>query len=118
MVDAIVARDFARVVALLHAEIDFRAMTPNRVWEAEAPAGVEAVLREWLDDPDKDVEGIEATKPVSIEGTMRVGWLVRFSDADGPHIFEQQAYVRERDAQIGWMRVMCSGAIPLSEQPG
>jgi hypothetical protein len=118
LVDAIVARDFARVVALLHPEIDFRAMTPNRVWEAEAPAGVEAVLREWLDDPDEDVEGIEATEPVSIEGTVRVGWLVRFSDADGPHVFEQQAYVRERDAQIGWMRVMCSGAIPLTESSG
>lgn len=118
LVDAIVARNFAGAVALLHPEIDFRAMTPNRVWEAEGPAGVEAVLREWLDDPDEDVEGIEATVPVSIKETVRVGWLVRVSDADGPHIFEQQAYVRERDAQIGWMRVMCSGAIPLTESFG
>ncbi len=115
LVDAIVARDFARVVALLHPEIDFRAMTPNRVWEAEGPAGVEAV---WLDDPDEDVEGIEATEPSSIEETVRVGWRVRLSDANGPHIFEQQAYIRERDAQIGWMRVMCSGAIPLTESYG
>jgi hypothetical protein len=115
LVDAIVARDFARVVALLHPEIDFRAMTPNRVWEAEGPADVEAVLREWLDDPDEDVEGIEATEPISIQETVRVGWLVRLRDADGLHIFEQQAYVRERDAQIGWMRVMCSGTIPLTE---
>jgi hypothetical protein len=115
LVDAIVERDFARAVALLHPEIDFRAMTPNRVWEADGPAGVEAVLREWLDDPDEDVEGIEATEPISIEGTVRVGWLVRISDVDGPHIFEQQAYIRERDAQIDWMRVMCSGWIALTE---
>ena len=115
LVDAIVGRDFARAVALLHPEIDFRAMTPNRVWEADGPAGVEAVLREWLDDPDEDVEGIEATEPISIEDTVRVGWLVHISDVDGPHIFEQQAYVRERDAQITWMRVMCSGWIPLTE---
>jgi hypothetical protein len=114
-VAAIVARDFARAVALLHPEIDFRAMTPNRVWEAEGPAGVEAVLRTWLDDPDEDVEGIEPTEPSSIEDTVRVGWLVRVSDVDGPHIFEQQAYVRERDAQIDWMRVMCSGWIPLPQ---
>ena len=118
MADAIVARDFARIVTLLHPEIDFRAMTPNRVWEAEGPAGVEAVLREWLDDPDEDIEAIQATGPVWIEGTVRVGWLVRLSDADGRHIFEQQAYVRERDAQVGWMRVMCSGAIPLTEASG
>jgi hypothetical protein len=112
-VDAIVARDLARAVALLHPEIDFRAMTPNRVWDAEDPKGVEAVLRAWFEDPDEDVQGIEATQPISIEDTVRVGWLVRISDADGPHVFEQQAYVRERDAQIDWMRVICSGWIPL-----
>jgi hypothetical protein len=117
-VDAIVARDFARVVALLHPEIDFRAMTPNRVWDAEGPAGVESVLREWLDDPDEDVEAIEATEPVSIEGTLRVGWRVRLRDADGLYVFEQQAYIRQRDAQIGWMRVICSGVIPLPESSG
>jgi hypothetical protein len=113
LVEAIVVRDFARVVALLHPEIDFRAMTPTRVWEADGPSGVEAVLREWLDDPDEEVEGIEATQPISIEDTVRVGWLVRIVDGDGPHIFEQQAYVRERDGQVDWMRVMCSGPIAL-----
>jgi hypothetical protein len=114
-VDAIVARDVTRAVALLHPEIDFRAMTPNRVWEAPDPAAVEAVLRTWFEDPDEDVGGIEATEPVSLQDTVRVGWLVHISDADGPHIFEQQAYVRERDGQVGWMRVMCSGWIPLGQ---
>jgi hypothetical protein len=114
-VDAIVARDVARAVALLHPEVDFRAMTPNRVWDAKDPAGVGTVLRQWFEDPDEDVEGIEATQPVSIENTLRVGWLVHISDSDGPHIFEQQAYIRERDAQIGWMRVICTGFIPLTE---
>lgn len=114
-VDAIVARDVARAVALLHPDIDFRAMTPNRVWEADGPAGVEAVFREWLEDPDEEVHGVEATEATSIEDIMRVGWLVRISDVDGPHVFEQQAYVRARGAQIDWMRVMCSGWIPLPE---
>jgi hypothetical protein len=112
-VEAIAARDVRRAVALLHPEIDFRAMTPNRIWEATGPGGVEAILREWFEDPDEDVHGIAATEPVSLEGTLRVGWLVHISDADGPHIFEQQAYVRERDARIEWMRVICSGWIPL-----
>ena len=115
LVDAIVARDLARAVALLHPDVDFQAMTPNRVWETGDPAGVEAILRQWFEDPDEDVHGIEATEPTPIENTIRVGWLVHISDADGPHVFEQQAYVRERDAQIDWMRVMCSGWIPLTE---
>jgi hypothetical protein len=112
-VDAIVARDVTRAVALLHPEIDFRAMTPNRIWDPEGAAGVEAVLREWFEDPDEELHAIQATEPVSLENTMRVGWLVNVSDADGPHIFEQQAYVREGDARIVWMRVICSGWIPL-----
>jgi hypothetical protein len=114
-VDAIVARDIARAAALLHPEVDFRAMTPNRVWEAEGSAGVEAVLREWFEDPDEDVNGIEATQPVAVKGTLRIGWLVQISDIDGPHVFEQQAYIRERDGLIEWMRVICSGWIPISD---
>lgn len=114
-VDAIVARDFARAAALLHPEIDFRGMTPNRVWEAKDPAEVEKVLRQWLDDPDEEVESVAATEPAMIEDRTRVGWVVRLSDAEGPLIFEQQAYISERDGQIGWMRVMCSGPVPRSD---
>jgi hypothetical protein len=112
LVDAIVARDITRVVALLDAEIDFRAMTPNRIWEATDPGGVEAILRQWFEDPDEQIHGVEATEPVSIRDTVRVGWLVQVSDAGGPHVFEQQAYVRERDGRVTWMRAICSGWIP------
>ena len=117
LVDAILARDVTRAVALLHPDVSFRAMTPNRFWEAEGAAGVEAIFREWFEDPDEEIHEIEATEPVSLERSVRIGWLVRVSDADGPHIFEQQAYVREREGQIEWMRVMCSGWIPLGDPP-
>jgi hypothetical protein len=117
-VDALVARDLDRAVGLLNAEIDFRAMTPNRVWEAGGAADVEAILREWFENPDEEVHGIEATEPVTIEGTVRVGWRVRISDEDGPHVFEQQAYATESDGRVNWMRVMCSGWIPLPEASG
>ena len=113
--DAIVARDIAAATALLHPEVDFRAMTPNRIWEG-GPAGAETALRKWLEDPDEEVHGVEATEPVTIEGTQRVGWLVRISDADGLHVFEQQAYMRERDGKVGWMRLMCSGFNKLPEE--
>ena len=67
----------------MHPAVDFRAMTPNRVWEAADPAGVEAILRQWFEDPDEDVQRIAATEPTPIENTIRVGWLVHISDADG-----------------------------------
>jgi hypothetical protein len=117
-VDAILARDFFRARGLLHPEIDFRAMTPNRVWEGDDPAGVEDVLRAWFEHPEREVERVEPTEPASVEDTMRVGWRVHGSGANGPFVYEQQAYVREDNGQIVWMRVMCSGPRPVgSETP-
>lgn len=110
--DAVVARDFAAARALVHPEVDFRAMTPRRVWEADGPAEVEAVLRTWLADPDEEITAIEPLAASCVEDTARVGWIVRGRKADGPFVFEQQAYVRERDGQVGWLRVMCSGPRP------
>ncbi len=118
LVDAIVARDFTRVRGLLHPDIDFRAMTPSRIWEADGPAGVEDVLRAWLADPDEDIDRIDPTEPNSVEDTARVGWRVHGSSADGTFAFEQQAYMRDRDGQIGWLRVMCSGTRPIQAGPG
>jgi hypothetical protein len=111
-VDAILAGDLSRARSLLHPDIDFRAMTPNRVWEADGPAGVEEVLRAWFEHPERDVERVDPTEPASVEDTLRVGWRVHGRDADGPFMFEQQAYLRENDGQVVWLRVMCSGPRP------
>lgn len=107
--DAILARDFSRVRDLLHSAIDFRGMTPKRVWEADDPAGVEEVLRAWFEHPERAVERLEPTEPAAVEDTLRVGWRVYGDGADGPFVFEQQAYLREQDGQVIWLRVMCSG---------
>jgi hypothetical protein len=110
--DAILTRDFSRARGLLHPGIDFRAMTPNRVWEADSPAAVEEVLRAWFEHPEREVERVEPTEPASVEDTLRVGWRVHGSGADGPFVYEQQAYVREHGGQVVWLRVMCSGPRP------
>ena len=109
LTDAIVARDFAAARDLLHAEIDFRAMTPNRIWEADGPADVEAHLRAWLADPDEEITAVEATEPVLVEDTLRVGWRVHGIDGEGRFVYEQQAYVREEGDKVAWLRVFCSG---------
>lgn len=111
-VDAVLARDFARAKGQLHPEVDFRGMTPNRIWEADGPKGVEQVLRTWLDNEEREVEHIEATEVRDIEDTVRAGWRVRGGGAGGPFVFEQQVYARERDGQVGWLRVMCTGPRP------
>ncbi|HEY5143736.1 MAG TPA: nuclear transport factor 2 family protein [Solirubrobacteraceae bacterium] len=111
-VDAIVARDFAGARRLLHPEIDFRAMTPKRIWEADGPEEVEEVLRTWLADPDEDITGVEAVAGATVADTDRAGWRVRGTGPDGAFTFEQQAFLRERDGQVGWLRIMCSGTRP------
>jgi hypothetical protein len=116
--DAILARDFSRARGLLHPAIDFRAMTPKRVWEADDPASVEEVLRAWFEHPERDVERVEPTELASVEDTLRVGWRVYGDGADGPFVFEQQAYLREQDGQVIWLRVMCSGPRPAERVPG
>ncbi len=108
-VDAVVARDFAEAQRLLHPEVDFRGMTPNRIWEAEGPADVESALRMWLDNPARDVERVDAIETGEIQDTVRTGWLVHGTGADGPFVFEQQVYARERDGRVDWLRVMCTG---------
>lgn len=117
-VDAILARDIARARGLLDPAIDFRAMTPSRVWEADDPAGVEEVLRSWFEHPERDVERVDPTEAASVEDTLRVGWRVYGSRADGPFVYEQQAFVREEDGRVVWLRVMCSGPRPAGRVSG
>jgi hypothetical protein len=111
-VDAVVRRDFPRAQSFLHPDVDFRGMTPNRIWEADGPADVENVLRTWLDDPEENVERIDALETAEIQDTVRTGWLVHATGADGPFVFEQQVYARENDGRVDWLRIMCSGPRP------
>lgn len=109
LLEAIVARDFGRAQALMHPEVEFRAMTPKRTWEADDPEGVEKVLRAWFEHPEREVERVEPTEPGTVEDTVRVGWRVYGADASGAFVFEQQAFLREDAGRVVWMRVMCSG---------
>lgn len=95
-VDAILARDLSRACGLLDADVDFRAMTPNRFWEASIPVDVEDVLRAWFEHPEREVERVDPIEPSFVEDTRRVGWRVHGRSADGPFAYEQQAYVCAR----------------------
>ena len=105
--------DFSRIQSLVDEDIDFRAMTPSRVWEAEDPAEVREVLRGWFEHPEREVESVEPVEPSSVADTLRVGWRVHGQGADGAFLYEQQAYVREQNGRIVWLRIMCSGPRPI-----
>jgi len=110
---ALAAKDFDQVRALLHPEIDFRAMTPHRIWEAENPDSViTEILQMWF-EPSDDIVSLDALDTGEVGARERVGYRFSVRNPDGLHTVEQQAYLEERDGRIGWMRVMCSGFQPV-----
>jgi hypothetical protein len=115
---ALAAKDSNRLLDLLHPQIDFRGMTPNRMWEASDPDAVLSVLLgHWFDDGD-EIEGLERLETDSFADRERVGYRFTVSNPDGRFVVEQQAYLSAADGRIGWMRVVCSGFRPVTEADG
>ena len=99
--------------ALLRGEIDFRGLTPRRTWEADNPNDViQGILRQWFEDEDH-IEELISVDTDAVADRARVGYRLRVRNPDGLYAVEQQAYLEERDGQIGSMRVLCSGFRPL-----
>lgn len=115
------AEAFARAVAdkdhdalrgLLHPQVDFRGMTPGRIWEADGPEDVVAAVAQWFEDSDV-IEDVESVETEAFADRQRAGYRLRVRNPDGLHLVEQQAYLSERDGRIGWLRVLCSGYRPV-----
>ena len=113
---AVAAKDGRRIRELLHPHIDFRGMTPGRVWEAPGVEGVVDALSLWFGDGD-EILGMPAFEVDSFADRERVGYRFHVRNLDGEHLVEQQAYLSERDGQIGWLRIMCSGYRPIPSTP-
>lgn len=106
---AVAAKDHAAVRALLHPDLDFRAMTPNKIWEGD----VTEALSTWFDDGDV-IEGVDHLETDAFADRERVGYRLRVRNGDGPHLVEQQAYLSQTDGLISWLRIMCAGYRPVA----
>jgi hypothetical protein len=112
---ALAAKDTAALVGLLHPAIDFRGMTPRRIWEGDDPETIVGeVFYSWF-EPSDEIERVEHVETDRVGDRERVGYRFRVRNPDGDHVVEQQAYLVERDGRIGWLRVMCSGFCPVSD---
>ena len=108
LADAVAAKDRARLIRLMHPGVDFRGMTPGRIWEAEGPDDVAAAFGQWFEDDDH-IEAVEHVETDAFADCQRVAYRFRVRNPDGVSLVEQQAYLSERDGRIGWLGVMCSG---------
>jgi len=110
---ALAAKEFDLILTLMHPEIDFRGLTPNRSWEAGEPAAVvSGVLREWFEDKD-EIEALVQLESDAFADRERVGYRLSVRNPDGRFLVEQQAFLAARDGRIAWMRVVCSGFRPV-----
>jgi hypothetical protein len=111
---ALAAKDSSRLLDLMHPEIEFRALTPSRSWEADDRDEVLAVLlSRWFENEDV-IESLDRLESDTVADRQRVGYRFSVSCPDGRYVVEQQAYLSPRDGRIGWMRVVCSGYRPIT----
>jgi hypothetical protein len=113
---ALAEKDSERLRGLLASDVDFRALTPRRSWEASDPDAVlEIVFGHWFEEAD-EIEAVEAIDTDDFADRQRVGYRFSISNPEGRFVVEQQAYLSERDGEIAWMRVVCSGFRPRAAQ--
>jgi hypothetical protein len=114
--NALAEKDSNRLRELLASEIDFRAMTPRKAWEASDPDEVLSILfGHWFEDTDT-IETLEGIETDNFADRQRVGYRFSVSNPEGRFLIEQQAYLSEHDGRIVWMRVLCSGFRPAPLQ--
>ncbi len=114
-VEALAIKDAAALRAVLHPEVDFRGMTPNRFWEAhDRDAVLEIVFGVWF-GADDELDELVLMHSDAFADREQVRFRFRGRNRDGPMVVEQQAYLTERDGLIGWMRVVCSGQRPRAD---
>ncbi len=111
---ALADKDAAELKALLRPDVDFRAMTPGRFWESNDVDEIvdETILGTWF-DPERQITELVALDTDSIGSVERVGYRFTVNRPEGDFTIEQQAYYQTDGATIGWLRIMCSGFLPL-----
>jgi len=110
---ALAGKDTAALRKVLATEIDFKALTPRKFWEADHVDQVLDVLFDNWFEEQKRIDGlIEMSTDHPVEDTQHFSYRFAVSTPDGPHVIEQQAYYRAVDGQISWLRVLCSGFRP------
>jgi hypothetical protein len=113
---ALAARDAAALRSLFGRDVDFRGLTPGRVWEARTPDALvdDVIFGSWF-EPGDVIERIESVQDGRVGTRIRIGYRLRVENAGGTFTVEQQAFCDLTDGKITWLRVLCSGFVPVAE---
>jgi hypothetical protein len=108
---ALAVRDFEKLRSLLDREIEFRALTPRRTWEADGDAPTVDLFRRWFDEATA-IDHVDCVETHTVGDRQHLVYRFSGHDDGGPFVVEQQIYFTEREGRIDWMRMMCSGFMP------
>jgi hypothetical protein len=111
---ALATKDAPALLGLLEPDVDFRALTPNRFWEANSASEVvdEIMLGTWF-DPTDHIQSLEDMQTSSVADRDRVSYQLRVKNGDRVFLVEQQAYFAVEHDRINWLRILCSGYRPI-----
>jgi hypothetical protein len=112
---SLAAKDEPSLRRLLAPDVDFRALTPGRPWEAADIDGViEAVFGSWFEPSDEILSVLDVRDSDDVADTHAVGYRFSVRNTDGRYLVEQHAYYRcDADGRIDYLRVLCSGFRPV-----
>jgi hypothetical protein len=112
---SLAAKDESSLRGLLAPDVDFRALTPGRPWEAADADGVlRAVFGFWFEPSDEILGVLEVRDGEDVADTHAVRYRFRVRNRGGTYLVEQQAYYRcDVDGRIDHLRVLCSGYRPV-----
>ena len=110
---ALAEKDAAGLKLVLRPDVDFRAMTPGKFWEATNVDVVvdEMMLGTWF-VPERQITSVLSVTTDRVGSLDRVGYRFTVKRPDGEFVIEQQAYLKTDGDTISWLRIMCSGFLP------
>jgi hypothetical protein len=108
-VHALLDKDWTRVEGAVDPNIDFRALTPGRPWEATTRKDlIEGVFQQWF-EPSDEIYEILAIATDRVVGRNRVVYRLRLRNPDGDYVCEQTDYYDHAKGSITNLRILCTG---------
>lgn len=112
LITALAAGHHDEARGLLADDVWFRGLTPPGLRDAVGADRAMAILAEWF--PLGLVDEVLALETGSIADRHRVGYRIRWRDAEGVSLqFEQQAFYDVGTGGITWISLVCSGDVPV-----
>jgi len=113
-VAALANRDFEKLEACFHPEVQFRALIPPGLRERNGSAEAAAQLKAWFSGADRMQLLQKEVYPLSER--VHISYRLRELYSDGEtEVIEQHAFCDVREGLIESMDLLCSGFLPEAE---